>query len=99
MKRFLDKILDYLGLVRKSYHTAAMEGNDKFLRKLGQAAKEAGVTVVMDNDLITGATLDSDVFILGSRNVLRDCTIRGSFMAAQTCRDNAIIGCRVLGKQ
>lgn len=98
MKKIIDKVLRKFGLVRYSAHQAALEGNDNFMRKLGEAAKKAGVTVCLDDDRLEGLTLDSDVFILGQRNVLRDCDVQGTINVAPRCTHNVLIGIRILPK-
>ena len=99
MRKIIDKVLLKFGLVRYSAHKAALEGNDKFMRKLGEAAKKAGVTVCLDDDRLEGLTLDSDVFILGQRNVLRDCDVQGSINVAPRCINNVLMRIRHLPKQ
>lgn len=64
------------------------------MRKLGQAAKDAGAVVLLDDEQLTGLTLDSDVFILGQRNVIRDCDVYGTINAAPRCMFNMIMGVR-----
>lgn len=73
----IDKLLSAIGLVRKSEHESIVESHKDFTRLLGNAAKEAGVLVLLDNQSLRGVEIDSDLFVLGSRNYISGCFITG----------------------
>jgi len=75
--KMIDKLLSKIGLVRKSRHESIVDGHVQFTRTLGEAAKVAGVEVVLDNQYLENAWLHSDLFVLGNRNVIRDCNLEG----------------------
>lgn len=93
MKKFINSMLDtYLpkiGLVR---HTVYQQTNDSwkvYTAKLGEAAKDKGVKVVFDNESLQNIMIDSDLFILGSRNYIGNCDFTGSTVnVAPQCEMN-----------
>ena len=98
MKR-IDKFLSKLGLVRKSRHESIISGHVEFTRTLGEAAKAAGVEVLQDDQYLENAWIDSDLFVLGSRNVIRDCQLEGATLrVGPNCQFNLISGLRAFPK-
>lgn len=92
MKR-IDKFLSKLGLVRKSRHESIVAGHVEFTRTLGEAAKAAGVEVLIDDQYLENAWSDSDIFVLGSRNIIRDCQLVGATLrVGPNCQFNVISG-------
>ncbi|WP_242176566.1 hypothetical protein [Pseudomonas sp. MONT-RG-20F-20-E-7-02] len=85
----IDKLLSAIGLVRKSEHESIVESHKDFTRLLGNAAKDAGVLVLLDNQSLRGVEIDSDIFVLGSRNYIHDCFIAGgSFRCSPSAQFN-----------
>lgn len=71
--KLVDKLLSVIGLMRKSKHEAAQDSWKYYTEQLGKAAKEKGVNVVFDESSLVGIKIDTDVFILGSRNYIHNC--------------------------
>lgn len=85
----IDRILGAFGLVRKSRHETIVSGHRSFCRALGTAAKEKGVQVVIDDERLIGVEMDTDVFVLGCRNVIGECDFIGTgVFAAPACGEN-----------
>lgn len=76
-----DKILIKLGLVRESVHKSKMESWETYSHCLGVAAKEKGVKVVFNDTTLDGVLIDTDLFILGKNNVIKNCTLTSCITA------------------
>lgn len=69
----IDKWLDKIGLVRKSVYDSTQDSWKHYTQELGKAAKEKGVSVLFDDSSLVDIQIDTDVFVLGSRNYIDNC--------------------------
>lgn len=71
--KLVDKLLSKIGLMRKSEHEVIQDSWKYYTEQLGKAAKEKGVNVLFDDSSLIGIKIDTDVFVLGSRNYIHNC--------------------------
>ena len=85
--KFMNWALKKLNLVRKSEHDAKIKANHDFIVLIGNAAKEAGVNVILNRENIQHVVFDSDLFLIGSNNYIGDIDVIGSKLhaAPQSC--------------
>ena len=76
--KLVDKILSKIGLMRKSEHEVVQDSWKYYTEQLGKAAKEKGVNVLFDDSSLVGIKIDTDVFVLGSRNYIHNCDFTSS---------------------
>lgn len=76
--KLVDKILSKIGLMRKSEHEIIQNSWKYYTEQLGKAAKEKAVNVLFDDSSLVGIKIDTDVFVLGSRNYIHDCDFTSS---------------------
>lgn len=70
-----DKLLNKIGLVRKSVYDETQDSWRLYTKELGTAAKEKGVQVMFDDSKLVNINIDTDVFILGSGNYIDNCSL------------------------
>lgn len=71
--KLVDKLLSIIGLMRKSEHEVIQDSWKYYTEQLGKAAKDKGVNVLFDDSSLVGIKIDTDVFVLGSRNYIHNC--------------------------
>lgn len=76
--KLVDKLLSKIGLMRKSEHEIIQESWKYYTEQLGKATKEKGVNVLFDDSSLIGIKIDTDVFVLGSRNYIHNCDFTSS---------------------
>lgn len=71
-----DKLLDAIGLIRKSSHESAIEACKDFTRKLAASASDHGVPVLFESQAFKDKEFEEDVFIVGRNNSFIGNTIK-----------------------
>lgn len=96
--KLIDKILNKIGLVRKSKHEFIQNSWKDYTNKLGYAAKEKGVNVIFDDTCLEGIIIDTDLFVLGSGNYISECEFRGcSLTVSGLTTDNYLANNKFIG--
>lgn len=96
--KLVDKLLSKIGLMRKSKHEVVQDNWKYYTEQLGKAAKEKGVSVLFDDSSLVGIEIDTDVFVLGSRNYIHDCDFTsGRVLISPKTVDNYLNNNRFFG--
>lgn len=76
--KLMSWVLRKLKLVRQAEHDAKIKANHDFTIMLGNAAKAAGVRVVLNDQCVQDVAFDTDLFVIGSRNNISNVILFGS---------------------
>lgn len=96
--KLVDRLLAKMGLVRTSVHQAKMDGYRDFMRLLAAAAKEKGVRVMLDGEKLCDVEIDTDVFVVGTFNVIAGCDFTSATVkVAPRCENNWFVSNRFHG--